>query len=189
MFHFNLQFQQATKRYQKNGRSSSQSHTSILTSSLPHSIDQKNIRCACATIDRSIHLGHSDRSRTSARESLNSHDLEVEVLVGEAVLGPSVEVSSGVDSARGTLALPDGPVLGEGAGASDGRLVGAGVGALHVGRAVDGDGAELGHAGGAGVEAAVAVEEEMFVRGFVFSLVDVRSILTIRRCSTRPAGC
>jgi hypothetical protein len=137
---------------------------------LPASLNQTTIttRCARATTDQSIHLGHSNRSRTSARESLNSHNLEVEVLVGEAVLGPSVEVSTSVDSARSALALPDRPVLGESAGAGDGGLVGAGVGALHVGRAVDGDGAELGHAGGAGVEAAVTVKR--FVRGFVFLL-------------------
>jgi hypothetical protein len=144
----------------------SQNYNPVLKSPVPpsidRSIDELITRCACAT----IHLGHSNRSRTSARESLNSHNLEVEVLVGEAVLGPSVEVSSSVDSAGGTLALPDGPVLGESGGAGDGGLVGAGVGALHVGRAVDGDGAELGHAGGAGVEAAVAVKR--FVREFVF---------------------
>lgn len=73
------------------------------------------------------------------------------------MLGPGVEVSAGVDGARSALVLPDGPVLGEGAGAGDGGLVGAGVGALHVVGAVDVDRAELGHAGGAGVEAAVGL--------------------------------
>ena len=60
-----------------------------------------------------------------------------------------------VHGAGGALVLPDGPVLGEGAGAGDGRLVGASVGALHVVGAVDVDRAELGHTGAAGVEAAV----------------------------------
>ena len=96
-------------------------------------------------------------------------------------------MSSGVDGARSTLALPDGPVLGEGAGAGDRGLVGAGVGALHVGRAVDGDGAELGHARGAGVEAAVGFN--------LWSLVSMGSfwgggmIGGDQRCSIRPAGC
>ena len=90
-----------------------------------------------------IHLGHSHGSGTSARESLNSKNLVVEVLVGEAVLGPGVEVVGSGDGTRSTLALPDGPVLGESGSASDGRLVGASVGAEGVGRAVRGDAAEL----------------------------------------------
>jgi hypothetical protein len=106
--------------------------------------------------DRS-HLGHSHGSGSSARESLNSQDLVVEVLVGEAVLGPGTEMSCCVYSAGSALVLPDGPVLGEGAGSGDGGLVGASVGALHVVGAVDVDRAELGHAGGAGVEAAVGL--------------------------------
>ena len=124
------------------------------------SIDQTiSTRCARAT----IHLGDGDGGRSRAREGLNSHDLEVEVLVGEAMLGPGVEVVGGRDGSRGALALPDGPVLGEGAGAGDGGLVGARVGALHVGRAVRGDRAELRHAGGAGVEAAVGLGIELLV--------------------------
>jgi hypothetical protein len=143
--------QRSTKCYQK---SVHPSPGTTIRSSQPHCITSIK-RSLVAPAQQSIHLRNSDGSGTSAREGLNSHDLEVEVLVGEAVLGPGVEVSSGVDGARSTLALPDGPVLGEGAGAGDGGLVGAGVGALHVSRAVNGDGAELGHARGAGVEAAV----------------------------------
>ena len=71
------------------------------------------------------------------------------------MLGPRIEVSCSVHSAGSALVLPDGPVLGEGAGSGDGGLVGAGVGALHVVGAVDVDRAELGHTGAAGVEAAV----------------------------------
>ena len=178
-----MHIQRSTKCYQK---SVHPSPGTTIRSSHPHGIHQSIKRSLAAPAQRSIHLGNSDGSRTSAREGLNSHDLEVEVLVGEAVLGPGVEVSSGVDGARSTLALPDGPVLGEGAGAGDRGLVGAGVGALHVGRAVDGDGAELGHARGAGVEAAVGFN--------LWSLVSMGSFWGRKdggdqRCSTQPEGC
>lgn len=119
------------------------------------SIDQTiSTRCARATID----LGDGDGGRSRAREGLNSHDLEVEVLVGEAVLGPRIEVIGCSDGARGTLVLSNGPVLGEGAGAGDRRLVGASVGALDVGRAVGGDRTELRYARRAGVEATVRLD-------------------------------
>jgi len=113
-----------------------------------------NFRCACAT----NRLGNGDLGRSGAREGLDSHDLEVEVLVGKAVLGPGVEMVGSGDSAGRTLVLPDRPVLGEGGSASNGRLVGAGVGAESVGGTVRGDRAELGHAGRARVEATVVLD-------------------------------
>ena len=101
------------------------------------------------------HLRDSDGSRSGAREGLDSDDLVVEVLVGEAVLGPGIEVVGSSNSTRGTLALPDGPVLGEGGSTSDGRLVGASVGALDIGGAVGLNLAELGDSRTAGVVSAV----------------------------------
>lgn len=78
----------------------------------------------------------------------------------------------GGDGAGGTLALPDRPVLGEGGSASDRGLVGASVGALNVGRAIGGDTAELGHAGRAGVEATVALDDVVLGLGAVDPAVD-----------------
>jgi hypothetical protein len=75
------------------------------------------------------------------------------------VLGPGVEVVGSGDSAGSTLVLPDRPVLGESGGSSNGGLVGAGVGAESVGGTIRGDRAELGHAGGAWVEAAVGLDD------------------------------
>lgn len=75
------------------------------------------------------------------------------------MLGPGVEVVGGVDGARGSLVLPDRPVLGECACASDGRLVGASIGAQSVTRAVRGDGAELGDSRRARVETTVVLDD------------------------------
>lgn len=110
------------------------------------------------------------------------------------MLGPSVEVVGGGDGAGGTLALPNRPVLGEGGSASDGRLVGAGVSAESVGRAVGGDGAELGHAGRAGVEATVALDDVVLGLRAVDPAVDGEVGTTgARAVSTRvldlPAKC
>ena len=74
-------------------------------------------------------------------------------------------MSAEVDGAAGAVLLADGPVLLEGGGTLDGRLVGACVGALDVGRAVGGDGAELRYAGRAGVEAAVRFDLYRLVLG------------------------
>ena len=61
------------------------------------------------------------------------------------------------------LALAHAPVLREGAGAGDGRLVGAGVGAEGVGAAVGLDGALVGGAAaGAGVVGAVGLDDVVF---------------------------
>lgn len=124
--------------------------------------------CACAR----LHLRDGKGRRSRAREGLDGKNLEVEVLVGEAVLGPGVEVVGGGDSAGGTLALPDRPVLGEGGSASDRGLVGASVGALDIGRAVGGDAAELGHAGRAGIEPAVRFHDIVLGLGVVDPAVD-----------------
>jgi hypothetical protein len=88
------------------------------------------------------------------------------------VLGPGVEVVGSGDGTSSTLALPDGPVLGESGSASDGRLVGASVGALDVGCAVRGDAAELSNAGRAGVEATVALNDVVLGLGAVDPAVD-----------------
>jgi len=114
-----------------------------------------SFQCACAT----NHLRDGDGSRSRATEGLDSNDLVVEVLVGEAVLGPGVEVVGSGDGTGSTLVLTDRPVLGEGGGTSDGGLVGASVGAESVDGAVRGDRAELGHAAGARVEGAVALND------------------------------
>ena len=103
-----------------------------------------------------------------------------------AQLAPRIEVVRRSDGTSNPLLRADGPVLGESGGAGDGGLVGAGVCALHVGRAVDGDGAELGHARGAGVEAAVGFN--------LWSLVSMGSFWGRKdggdqRCSTQPEGC
>lgn len=111
-----MHIQRSTKCYQK---SVHPSPGTTIRSSHPHGIHQSIKRSLAAPAQRSIHLRNSDGSRTSAREGLNSHDLEVEVLVGEAVLGPGVEVVGSGDGTGSTLVLTDRPVLGEGGGTSD----------------------------------------------------------------------
>ncbi len=73
------------------------------------------------------------------------------------MLGPGVEVVGSGDGTGSALVLTDRPVLGEGGGTSDRGLVGASVGAEGVDGTVRGDRAELGHAAGARVEGAVAL--------------------------------
>lgn len=96
----------------------------------------------------------SDGGTAGAAKGLGGKDLVVVVTSLEAVLGPGVEVVGHVDATRGALVLADGEELAEGLGAGDGGLVDLGVGADLVGRAVAGQGADLG-AGGAGVVAVV----------------------------------
>lgn len=95
-----------------------------------------------------------DVGAAGAAEGLGGKDLVVVVAGLEAVLGPGAEVVLHVDGTRGALVLADREELGEGLGARDGGLVDLGVGADLVGRAVAGQGADLG-AGGAGVVAVV----------------------------------
>ena len=88
------------------------------------------------------------------------------------MLGPGVEVVGSGDGTRGTLALPDRPVLGESGGTGDRGLVGASVGALNVGGTVGLDRAKLGHTRTAGVEAAVALNDVVLGLGAVDPAVD-----------------
>jgi hypothetical protein len=96
----------------------------------------------------------SDAGTAGAAEGLGGKDLVVVVAGLEAVLGPSVEVVGHVNGTGGALALADGEELAKGLGSGDGGLVDLGVGADLVGRAVAGQGADLG-AGGARVVAVV----------------------------------
>lgn len=88
------------------------------------------------------------------------------------MLGPSIEVVGGGNRSRSTLALPDGPVLREGGGAGDGRLVGASVSAKSVSRTVRGDSSELRNTRGARIEATVAFHNVIFGLGTVDPAVD-----------------
>jgi hypothetical protein len=121
--------------------------------SLFYILNSVNFQCACAM----NHLRDGDGSRSRAREGLDSNDLVVEVLVGETVLGPGVEVVGSGDGTGRTLVLTDRPVLGEGGGTSDRGLVGAGISAESVDGTVRGDRAELGHAARARVEGTVVL--------------------------------
>jgi hypothetical protein len=119
-------------------------------------------------------LGDGDSSAATARESLDSHDLEV-VGVSKAVLGPVSKVIASGDRAGRALGLADRPVLLEGGSSSDGRLVGAGVGADSVDTAIAGDGTELsdtGLAGATGVVRAVRLDNVVLSLGAVDPAVD-----------------
>jgi hypothetical protein len=70
------------------------------------------------------------------------------------------------DGTGGTLALADGPVLGESAGTGDGGLVGALVGAHGVCGAVRSDGSELGHTRRARIITAVAITKDRLSASF-----------------------
>lgn len=120
------------------------------------------------------HLGDSDASAASTRESLDGHDLEV-VRVAKAVLGPVSKVVSSGDGTRSTLGLANGPVLLEGGSTSDGRLVGAGVGADSVSSAIAGERAKLGDTrltSTAGIVRAVGLDDVVLGLGRVDPAVD-----------------
>ena len=88
------------------------------------------------------------------------------------MFGPSIEVVGSGDGTGGTLALSDGPVLGESGSAGDGGLVGTGVGALDVGGTVGLDFTELGHARAARVETSVGLDDVVLGLGVVDPAVD-----------------
>ena len=88
------------------------------------------------------------------------------------MLGPGVEVVGSGDGTGSTLVLTDRPVLGEGGGTSDRGLVGASVGAESVDGTVRGDRPKLGHAAGARVEGAVALNDVVLGLGVVDPAVD-----------------
>lgn len=97
-----------------------------------------------------------DVGGSSAAEGLDGEHLVVEVAGGEAVVLPSIEVVGDGDGSAGALALADGEVLAESAGALNGRLVDLRVLADLVGAAVAGDAADgLGAAYAARVVAVV----------------------------------
>ena len=89
----------------------------------------------------------SDAGRAAREVALSGHDLVVVGAQREAGRLPGVEVGRHVDGATGALVDADRPELVEGAGALDGRLVGA-LGLVDVvDGAVRSDGAELGGTG------------------------------------------
>lgn len=89
----------------------------------------------------------SDAGRTAGEVALGGHDLVVVGAQGEASRLPGVEVVRHVDGAASALVDTDRPVLVEGAGTLNGRLVDT-LGPVDVvDRAVGGDAAELGGAG------------------------------------------
>jgi hypothetical protein len=66
-----------------------------------------------------LYLGNSHARVTSTRESLHRQDLEVQVILVEAVLSPEVEVVGHGDSPGRALALAHREVLSESRGSGD----------------------------------------------------------------------
>lgn len=89
---------------------------------------------------------------------LSSHNLVIMRTEVHAQLSPGVEMRCHIDGSALALARADGPVLLEGSGAGDGRLVGSGSLEDLVGGAVGGDGALL-RGGGGGVVVAEGLDD------------------------------
>jgi len=84
-----------------------------------------------------------DVSASAAAVALSRNDLVVVRAKVEAIASPGVEVGLHVDGAADALVLADRPVLTEGPGAVDGRLVGPGGDVDVVVAAVGGDAAKV----------------------------------------------
>lgn len=84
----------------------------------------------------------------------------------ETIASPGVEVGLHVDGAADALVLADRPVLTEGPGAVDGRLVGPGGDVDVVVAAVGGDAAEVLSAG-AGVVGSEVLDLRLLARAFL----------------------
>jgi hypothetical protein len=89
----------------------------------------------------------------------------------QAKLGPSIKVVSSSNSTRRTLVLANTPVLVEGSGTRDGRLVCANALVDIVGRAVRGHGAHVLETA-AGVVGAVGFEDVVLDEGVLAPAVD-----------------
>ena len=105
----------------------------------PHDIPPRVENCSSP-------LRNSHGGGARAVVTLNSKNLVIERSKLQANIAPSVEVSTGVDRAAGTLVAADRPVLLESAGTLNGGSVGAGAGVDVVDGAVDVDLSLLGGA-------------------------------------------
>lgn len=103
-------------------------------------------------------LRERDGGGTRALVTLSSHDHVVERAKVEANTLPGINVSAEVDGAAGAVVAADSPVLLEGGGALDGRLVGAGGLEEGVGAAVD-LGRAHGGGGGGGIVGAEGLDD------------------------------
>ena len=74
-------------------------------------------------------LRHRHAGTARARESFDSHHLEIEVAIPKFVLCPVIEMIANCNSARSTLALTNGEVLRERARAGDRWLICSRIGA------------------------------------------------------------
>ena len=132
---------------------------------------------------RAIRLGDSDVSRTRGLVTLSGNNLVVVGSELQAKLGPGVEVVGSGDGTRRALVLTDAPVLVEGSGTRDGRLVGADTLVDVVDGAVGGDGAHVLETA-AGVVGAVGLEDVVLDEGVLAPAVDGEVRVTLRRVGT-----
>ncbi len=124
-----------------------------------------------------------DAGGAAGEVALGGDDLVVVGAELEAGSGPGVEVGGHVDAATGTLVLADRPVLVEGRGALDRRLVDT-LGTVDiVGRAVGGDAAELGGAR-RGVVRAEVLNDVVLDQGVLGPAVDGKVRVAVRAVGT-----
>lgn len=90
-------------------------------------------------------LANGDYGGTWTLIAFSGEDLVVESAEMQSQVGPSIEVIGGGDSSAGTFAGADRPVLLEGGGTRNRRLVGLGVGVDGVAGTIAGQGSNLGH--------------------------------------------
>lgn len=129
------------------------------------------LKCLRISSAQTSLLGNRNRRRPRTRESLNGQDLVIEIAIAEPVLGPDLEVVGSSNRTRGALALTNRPILCEGAGSSDGWLVGSCVGADGVGTAVRLNSPEL-RCLGARVIGAIRLDDVVLGLGRVDPAVD-----------------
>jgi hypothetical protein len=116
-------------------------------------------------------LGHLHTGTAGTRESLNSHDLKVEIAISKSMLCPIVEMVANSNSTGSTLALANRPVLRERARPRDRWLIGSSVGANGISAAVRFYSAEICCAG-ARVVRAIRFDDVVLGLGRVDPAVD-----------------
>lgn len=128
-------------------------------------------------------LGDGDVGGAGGLVTLGGDNLVVVLAELHAQLGPGVEVVGGSDSSRGALVLADRPVLVEGGGTLDGRLLSADTLVDIVDGAVSGDGTHVGETA-AGVVGAVGLEDVVLNQGVGAPSVDGEVRVALGRVAT-----
>lgn len=124
-------------------------------------------------------LGDGHVGRSAAEVALSGEDLVVMGTKLHAVLLPSLEVSTNIDAASGSVVLANGPVLLKGLGTVDRRSVGTGTGEDFVGAAIDLD-SSLALSSARGIVGAEILDDVVLDQGVSGPSIDGKVAVAVR---------